>query len=184
MIERSEWSGVGALERVALYNRGAALLVGILSDSHDRHLLVRSAMHLFDEAGVEHVIHCGDIGGIGVLDELVGRNCTFVWGNTDFRDPQISAYLETTELKPPTHIPTRIVLGDRRFAVYHGHEPGFEQALYHLDVDYICHGHTHVARDERIGRRRVINPGALHRVHIRTVATLDTETDTLKFHEL
>ena len=51
-------------------------------------------------------------------------------------------------------------------------------------ADYILHGHTHCKRDERIGRCRVINPGALHRANPKSVATLDTASDTLTFHDI
>ena len=52
---------------------------------------------------------------------------------------------------------------------------------------YVCHGHTHRLRDDRIGDVRVINPGALN--HPRnprhpTIAVLDTATDTLTIHDL
>jgi hypothetical protein len=33
-----------------------------------------------------------------------------------------------------------------------------------------------------VGKMRLINPGALHRAAEKTVATLDTERDLLKFH--
>ena len=39
-------------------------------------------------------------------------------------------------------------------------------------------------RDERIGRTRVINPGALQRARRYTVALLDTEMDALELFEL
>jgi hypothetical protein len=47
-------------------------------------------------------------------------------------------------------------------------------------VDYLCHGHTHVVRDERIGQTRVINPGALFRAARYTVALLDMAADRLE----
>ena len=47
--------------------------------------------------------------------------------------------------------------------------------------DYLITGHTHVKRDERIGKIRWINPGALYRALEKTVAILDTTSDVLKF---
>jgi putative phosphoesterase len=160
------------------------MLVGILSDSHGQHLVVRQAMALFDELGVTHVIHCGDVGGVGVFDELVGRPCTFVWGNMDAIDGSLFSYLKTVGLPAPEEIPTTLTLDGKTFAVFHGHERGFQAALAGLDVDYIIHGHTHVARDSRRGSTRIINPGALKHARPKTVATLDTTTDELTFHEI
>lgn len=139
-------------------------------------------MRLFDGLGVTQVIHCGDIGGVEVFDELAGRPCIVVWGNMDLPDSGLLAYLRTVGIQPPTAVPSRLSLDDKTFAVFHGHEHGFHRAISTLDVDYILHGHTHVARDDRRGRTRIINPGALHRARRKTVATLDTTEDELAFH--
>ena len=160
------------------------MLIGILSDSHGQFLAVRQAMRLFDTLGVARVVHCGDIGGVEVFDELVGRPCIFVWGNMDLPDSGLFAYLRTVGIQPPDAVPFRVSLDDKTFAVFHGHEHGFNRAISRLEVDYILHGHTHVARDDRRGRTRIINPGALHRARRATVATLDTAEDELAFHNL
>ena len=51
-------------------------------------------------------------------------------------------------------------------------------------VDWLLHGHTHQVRDERIGRTRIINPGALQRARRYTVGLLDTESDSLDVLEI
>ncbi len=160
------------------------MLIGILSDSHGRGLAVRNAMALFDKLGVEQVIHCGDIGGTAVFDELVGRPCTFVWGNMDVPDSALAAYLNTVGIRPPDGVPLRLTFDGKTFAVFHGHEPGFNRALATLAVDYILHGHTHVTRDEFRQQTRIINPGALHRARRKTVATLNTATGELVFRTI
>lgn len=160
------------------------MLIGILSDSHGRHLAVRAALALFDQLGVEHVIHCGDVCGVSVFDELAGRPVTFVWGNCDLPDAGLYAYLQTIDLQVPDNVPTVIELGGRRIAVFHGHEPAFANGSARLDVDYVLHGHTHSKRDERLDNKRIVNPGALHRANPKTVATLDTNTDTVQFYTL
>jgi len=160
------------------------LLIGILSDSHGRHLAVRQAMALFEQFDVDHVIHCGDVGSPEVFDEMLGRPCTFVWGNMDFPYDELLTYARARGLPIPDEIPTKLELDGKRFAVFHGHEPGFSNALRRLDVDYILHGHTHVACDERLDGKRIINPGALYRAARKTVATLDTKTDLLTFHQI
>ena len=119
-----------------------------------------------------------------VFDEMVGRSCRFVWGNCDFPDAGIYAYLQTVGLTPPDDVPLRLEFGSKRFAVFHGHE----RAAAHMealdDVDYVVHGHSHQRRDERVGAVRIINPGAVHRASPLTVAVLDVETDELTFHEV
>jgi hypothetical protein len=53
-------------------------------------------------------------------------------------------------------------------------------------LDYLFTGHTHVRMDKRIGRTRLINPGALGgtRKQSRSVAILDLDTDELIFEIL
>lgn len=158
--------------------------VGILSDSHGQADIVRRVMTLFDACGVDEVIHCGDVGGSAVFDELVGRSCHFVWGNCDQVNGGLRAYLEGVGLRPPADVPLELTLDGRRFAVFHGHEPQAAGMESLRDVDYCLHGHTHVRRDERVGRMRIINPGALFRARVKTVAILDTGSDALVWHEL
>ena len=160
------------------------MLIGILSDSHGHARPVRAAVALFDRLGVEHIVHCGDIGGTDVLEELVGRRCTLVWGNTDFPAGGILAFAQAAGLPTPQPGPVQLSLDGKSIAVFHGHERGFEAACVSWEGDYLLHGHTHERRDERIGRTRIVNPGALHRARPKTVATLDTTPDELVFHEI
>ena len=160
------------------------MVIGICSDSHNSPGPLRRALAIFDEARAERVIHCGDVGGQAAFDELVGRQVRFVWGNTDMPNGALRAYLATVGLTPPDEVPLLVEWAGKRMAVFHGHERGFRTAVQDLDVDYIFHGHSHLRRDERIGSVRVINPGALHRAAIYTVATLNLATDELRFHEV
>ena len=140
-------------------------------------------MALFDQLGVSHIIHCGDVGGMNVFDEMIGRPLTFVWGNTDMPSGSIYAYLDVAGIKPPFDVPVLITLDGKRFAVFHGHETVYERAA-ELSVDFVLHGHTHVNRDKKVDGLRFINPGALHRAARKTVATLDTTTSELTFHTI
>ena len=158
------------------------MLVGILSDSHGDGEAVRAALALLDQAGAEHLIFCGDLGDSEVFDQLAGRPCDFVWGNCDYPDPNLQTYVKTIGLSLPGPPPLLLTLGGKTFAVFHGHESSFNAAIENPSVDYILHGHSHLKRDERRRQCRIINPGALYRAAIKTVATLDTETDTLTFH--
>lgn len=152
--------------------------LGVMSDTHGRIHRVQAALAVLDAAGAEALVHCGDVGGPEVLGEFAGRRCWFVWGNTDFPDPTWRSEVEALGLPWPDG-PAEFTLSGRRIAVYHGHEPGFERAIHSGTFDYLLHGHTHRQVDYRKGRTRVINPGALHRVGLPTVAVLDLEGDDL-----
>lgn len=158
--------------------------IGILSDSHGKHEMVRRAMQWFDGQNVTHFIHCGDVGGTAVFDEMVSGCCHFVWGNCDIDDAGTIAYLKTVGIALPTEVPLRLKLGGKRLAVFHGHEPEANHMERLANVDYVFHGHSHRRRDERVGSLRIINPGALFRARPASVAVLDLQTDVLTFHEV
>jgi putative phosphoesterase len=163
---------------------GESMIVGIMSDSHGKYERVRAACALFDTLGAKTLIHCGDVGRESVFDEVVGRDFRFVWGNTDEPDGPLRAHVQTLGLRPPLAVPLVVQLEGKTLHVFHGHEPEFHSALRYTTADYILHGHTHSARDERIAGARVINPGALHRAPQYTVATLDLANDAVRFHEV
>ncbi|MBI1825223.1 MAG: YfcE family phosphodiesterase [Planctomycetes bacterium] len=152
-----------------------------MSDSHGRVRAVRRALEIFDGLGVGHIVHCGDVGDEDVFAEFVNRPFTFVWGNTDSPSQGTFAFLRSIGIGPPESVPVILELDGKKFAIFHGHERGFEVAIDSIPVDYILHGHTHVRRDERINKCRIINPGALHRARPKTIATLDIDSDLLAF---
>jgi hypothetical protein len=109
-----------------------------------------------------------------VLDALaeLGVPVHIVRGNTDYDLPALLPF-------------QRVELGGKRFALVHGDNAWrFEETISGQQFDYVITGHTHVARDERHGRTRVINPGAVHRAAEPSVAILETESDRLAFLRL
>lgn len=166
------------------------MIVGLLSDTHGRVERCQRAIELLKRLGAEAFIHSGDVGGEAVLDQLVGLQAWFVWGNTDSASAEEERYAASLGLSVPPEPPLRLTLDGKRLQVFHGHEATFEALERRvlreapppaIDADYVIHGHTHVVRDEKIGQVRWINPGALHRASTPTVATLDLEIDELIF---
>lgn len=155
------------------------MLLGIMSDSHGDAAATAAAVSLLEARGAAYLIHCGDICGEQVLDELAGRPCTFVWGNCDFVTPALRNYVQALGLTVP-NAGARLVLGDRHIAVFHGHEPEFDDAGRRGKCDYIFHGHTHRFADRTIGTCRIINPGALFRARPRTCALVDLRNGALQ----
>ena len=60
------------------------MIVGILSDTHDRIDATAAAVKTLTANGAEFLIHCGDVGSDPILDQLAGIPSAFVWGNNDF----------------------------------------------------------------------------------------------------
>ena len=55
------------------------MILGILSDTHGRAELTASALATLRSAGAQFFIHCGDLGGESVLDQLAEVQARFVW---------------------------------------------------------------------------------------------------------
>ena len=156
------------------------MLVGIMSDSHGDAAMTAKAVELLTQRGAKKLFHCGDICGQDVLAEFAGHDVVFVWGNCD--EPAAAWRTYVTDLGLPwPEPPVRVEIGGKRIAVCHGHEKGFATVTDDPTLDYLFHGHTHRHADHRKGRCRVINPGALYRASIKTVATLDLLRNDLRF---
>jgi uncharacterized protein len=123
-------------------------VIGLISDTHG---LVRYGVH-HALAGVELILHAGDVGGPDVLDELVTiAPVMAVYGNTDpvgvpGLEQEIFATIDGVSLH-----------------VSHGHELGSptpEALLARYSQDVLVYGHTHQALLRWEGSRLVVNPGA------------------------
>ena len=123
-------------------------VIGIISDTHG---LVRPDVHTA-LAGVELILHAGDVGGDDVLDELtLIAPVRAVYGNTD--DPGQPRLTGAIELS----------IGGVSIHVSHGHETGSPAPatlLVRYAADVVIYGHTHRALIARAGNRLVLNPGA------------------------
>jgi putative phosphoesterase len=157
------------------------MLIGILSDTHDRAEMMAAAIALLQENKAEFFIHCGDVGEESMLDHLAGLPSAFIWGNNDWDRASLQRYALQLGISCYGG-QADLTLGGKRFAVVHGDDLRLRQRLLDSqEYDYLLQGHTHVKFDGKVGRTRIINPGALHRAKPKTVALLDTETDLLKF---
>lgn len=155
------------------------VILGILSDTHGRADAAGEAVRVLRAAGASYFIHCGDVGSESVLDHLAGTDAAFVFGNTDWDRRPLERYAQSIGVACHGTF-ADLTLDRKRIAVIHGDEPRLKQRLLAgQEYDYLFQGHTHVADDDRVGRTRVINPGALHRARVKTVATLDLATDRL-----
>lgn len=156
------------------------MIVGILSDTHDRVDAARAAVELLRRAGAEYFVHCGDVGSELVLDVLAGLPSAFVFGNTDWDRRGLERYAAQLNVSCLGDA-GELDLGGKVFNVQHGDNArSMRAALDAQRFDYLLHGHTHAVRDERVGRTRIINPGALHRAREKTVALLDTVKDEVR----
>jgi putative phosphoesterase len=157
------------------------MLLGLLSDTHDRTDAMAAAVELLKGRGAQYFIHCGDVGSASVLDYLAGLPSAFVWGNCDWDRMGLQRYAEAIGVECYGAFGD-LTLDGKRIAVMHGDDARLKQRiLAEQQHDYLFQGHTHVPHDHRVGKTRVVNPGALHRANPRTFALLDLASDALTF---
>jgi putative phosphoesterase len=152
--------------------------IGILSDTHDRLKRTLRAVDILRAAGVQALIHCGDITSPEIVLACAGLPGYFVFGNNDYDLPGLKSAMATIE-GVCLDWGGEFVLAGKRLAVTHGHTYKDVRRLMDASPDYLFTGHTHHPDDDRVGATRRINPGALHRADRYTVAVLDLTTDEL-----
>jgi putative phosphoesterase len=127
---------------------GQVYVVGLISDTHG--LLRPEVTGIF--AGVDLIVHAGDVGGAAVLAALRQiAPVEAVWGNVDdTHDPALAR--------------ERILpIGALTLHLSHGHEfgsPTPDLVLDRYDADVVVFGHTHRAIVTRRDGRIAVNPGA------------------------
>jgi uncharacterized protein len=159
------------------------MIIGILSDTHGDADKLEQALDVFSHHAVQAIVHCGDVGSVECLRMLAeaAPKVYVVAGNTDRHLMELADEAERLGVSFSSEIVLVRADGRAVLAATHGHD---EQLLGELIRDhqfpYVCHGHSHRIRDERIGDVRVVNPGALFRAKMHTVAVLDTDADVLE----
>ena len=156
------------------------MILGILSDTHDRLARTIKAVAILKSAGAEALVHCGDVTTPSIVAECGIVPSYFVFGNNDYDEPGLRLAIEAVG-GVCLERGGEITLGGRRIGVTHGDSTREVNRLLQADPDYLLFGHSHRRHDERRGTTRWINPGALHRAPDWTVAVLDLDADRLTF---
>ena len=145
--------------------------IGLISDTHG--FLDPKVSSLF--AGVDHILHAGDIGYSSLLVELENiAPVTAVLGNTD-------GGLDVLETEVLT-------LDSRVFLIHHVREiqrPSEDLArhLARVKPDVVVFGHTHKPFEQILGKTLFLNPGYAGRQRFdlpRSVALLHSSPEGLR----
>lgn len=152
--------------------------IGVVCDTHNHIANVRRIVQLFENAGVERVIHTGDVTQPKTLAALAGLSVPLVgvYGNNDVPErPALDAAAADHgfDFRDP---PWSFSWGDRRIVV--AHDPRELEAVDPARHDVLLHGHTHRLRVERRHGRLVFNPGecAGHVPGLNAVGMVDLST--------
>ncbi len=162
------------------------MLIGLISDTHNQVQATRQAAETFRQLGVRVVLHAGDVKRPGLLHYLADFDLWLALGNGD-RDPQLvvtASELFGAGRADDYHV---LTLGGASIALIHGHHLRLLNSMIESgQYDYVIHGHTHIPRDERRGRTRILNPGALGGRNFvgRSFATLDLKSGEFKLYPM
>ncbi|MDX2171282.1 MAG: YfcE family phosphodiesterase [Deltaproteobacteria bacterium] len=152
--------------------------IGVVSDTHNHLANVQRIVALLNAAGVECVLHTGDITQPKTLAVLAQLDAPLlgVFGNNDLGErvalEAAAAGFQMTLTDPPLELH----LAGRRIVVVH--DPRELDDLSGAPSDLALHGHTHRHRFEHHGGRLVFNPGecAGHVAGLNAVGVVDLTT--------
>jgi len=151
--------------------------IGVVSDTHNNLKNVTKIVDLFNEAGIERVVHTGDITQAKTLHLMAHLDARMVgvFGNNDFE----RRTLEAATLRHGFHFvepPLELLWHDRRIVVVH--DPRDLGGIDANGFDIALHGHTHSLCIERANGQLIFNPGecAGHMVGRNAVGVLDLAT--------
>lgn len=164
------------------------MLIGIMSDSHDRVQGTRDALRIFSKRGVELVLHAGDMIGSGncYAFEALGIPIKLVYGNNDGDRVGLARDFKRVGGEYLGDF-GEIEAGGRRVALLHGTEEPLVRAVVASQLyDVVVRGHNHRAGVTRQGSTLLVNPGEVwgHFTGRSSAAMLDTATLQTEFIEL
>ena len=133
------------------------MLVGVIADSHDNMNMLKKAVDLFNERGVELVLHAGDYVAPFTAREFRRLQCRLVgvFGNNDGEKFGLAKQYEGFgELHEGIH---QLELNGKMIAITHYPEIA-ETLADRGSYDVVIYGHTHRA-EIREPEPIMINPG-------------------------
>ncbi len=132
--------------------------IGVVSDTHNNLPNVRKIVTLFNEAGVDRVVHTGDITQPKVLHAFSGLDAPMVgvFGNND-HDPEELSRLAISLGFELHHPPLELNWHNRKILVVH--DPRDFEGVLDSSFHLALHGHTHLHAHYESESGLIFNPG-------------------------
>jgi putative phosphoesterase len=154
------------------------MMIGAMSDTHDRLDAVDKAISFFNSREVTDVLHAGDLVSpfVAPLFSELKAKLHFVWGNNEGDHEFIKVRFADIGVSPLGDF-AALQLGGRKIALLHGiHQEIVGSLVESGHYDLVVHGHSH--RAEVIdGKTLVVNPGEVcgYLTGRQTVALIDLD---------
>jgi len=160
------------------------MIVGVISDTHDRIPLIIEAVERLNAEGAGLILHCGDYCAPFAMKPLGKLNARMigVYGNNDAE----KELLKEAALKAGNEIKggfARLIVDGWKVALLHGEDSDLLSSLIECGYfDLVAYGHTHEAEVRTVGRTLVVNPGEVcgYLTNEPSLALLNTKTKEAK----
>lgn len=146
------------------------MLIGVISDTHDKLEITARALEYFATQGAELVVHCGDWKSLSAARFVAQRAADLrlpVRGVLGNNDHDVLGFLHFSHMAPGDFQlyegVYEIELPDgKTISAYHGHHaPTLRKLRESPDIDILFLGHTHKAKIEQAGDKLIVNPGSV-----------------------
>ena len=158
--------------------------IGILSDTHNNLSNIQKALAIFSNYHPERLIYCGDGTTVESIQWFCEYPIIYTFGNGDMTTGDIANTLKAFNKENFAGFVYKGELANRKVAAIHGHwMDQLDELTSYGKYDYVFTGHTHTRMDEKVGKTRLINPGAVggSGSESRSIAILDLVSDELIF---
>jgi hypothetical protein len=157
---------------------------GLIADTHDNIEAIRRALEVFQSCKVNKILHLGDMCEAETAWEFTELPTAYVLGNNELEVVRLRRTLEAIGIDYLGE-EAEMQINGKSICLYHGSRDSTTQRLIRSQqYDYLLKGHSHAIEDYRVGRTRVINPGAIYRARPRSVAIFEPEKDLVEFYEV
>jgi putative phosphoesterase len=163
------------------------MVIGAMSDTHDRLDAVEKAISFFNSEGVTDVLHAGDLVSpfaVRPFSKLKAK-LHYVWGNNEGDHDFIKIRFAEIGVSPLGDF-AALQLGGKRIALLHGtHEEIVDSLVKSGAYDLVVRGHNHKAEIVQ-GGTPLVNPGEVcgYLTGRRTVALIDLDKMQARIVEL
>jgi putative phosphoesterase len=172
------------------------MILGIISDTHDKLESVERAFNFFAADYVDMVIHCGDWKSVAAMEHFAHQAGQFklpvrgVLGNNDVDISEFKKFIKSASSQfQITEGVFEINIDGKKVAIYHGHHaPTLRKVRAESAYDLVLLGHTHKPKIEITDTTVIVNPGSTafsiprSKQWQATVALVDTETMHASLH--
>jgi len=134
--------------------------IGIISDTHDHHRNVARAIEVFNERGVQYVLHAGDIVApftAQAFAELHEARFIAVFGNNEGEKLFLKSTVEGFGGEIHEYCYKGAFAGKQIYMTHTDHT--IDEVARSQMYDLVIYGHTHRQEVRQVGKTLIINPG-------------------------